>query len=55
MSSELNSNDPIQSTHLISRDEVEIQLTNRKNLLTETTSTDDVNQVCEAFHDLTEI
>ncbi|CAF0896830.1 unnamed protein product [Adineta ricciae] len=41
---ELNSNDPIQSTHLISRDEVEIQLTNRKNLLTETTSTDDVNQ-----------
>jgi hypothetical protein len=44
--SELNSNDPIQSTHLLSRYEVEIQLTNRKTLLNETTPTNDVNQVC---------
>jgi hypothetical protein len=47
--SELNSNDPIQRTHLISRHEVEIQLTNRKNILTETTPTNDVNQVYRIF------
>lgn len=43
--SELNSNDPIQCTHLISHHEVDIQLTNRKNILTETTPINDVNQV----------
>ncbi|CAF0842028.1 unnamed protein product [Adineta steineri] len=42
---ELNNNDPIQSTHLISQHEVEIQLTNRKNILNETTPTNDVNQI----------
>jgi len=44
--SELNSNDPIQCTQLISHHEVEIQLTNRKNILTETTPINDGNQVC---------
>jgi hypothetical protein len=44
--SELNSNDPIQCTQLISRHEVEIQITNRKNILTETTPINDANQVC---------
>lgn len=44
-SSELNSNDPIQCTHLISRPEVEIQLTHRKTILTETTPINDANQV----------
>ncbi|CAM2723862.1 unnamed protein product [Rotaria socialis] len=42
---ELNSNDPIQCTHLITRREVDIELANRKNLLTETTPTNDNNQV----------
>lgn len=44
--SELNSNDPIQGTHLITRREVDIELTNRKIILTETTPTNDNNQVC---------
>jgi len=47
--SELNSNDPIQCTQLISRHEVEIQITNRKNILTETTPINDVNQVKYSF------
>ena len=52
--SELNNNDPIQSTHVISRHEVEIQLTNGKNILTETTPTNDVNQVGRCIHILRE-
>ncbi|CAF1247376.1 unnamed protein product [Rotaria sordida] len=42
---ELNSNDPVQRTHLITLREVDIQLTNRKTILTETTPTNDNNQV----------
>ncbi|CAF3903069.1 unnamed protein product [Rotaria magnacalcarata] len=42
---ELNSNDPIQCTHLITRREVDIELANRENLLTETTPTNDNNQI----------
>ena len=44
-SSELNSNDPIQCTHLISYPEVEIRPTHRKTILTETTPINDANQV----------
>ena len=43
--SELNSNDLIQRTHLISLQEVDIQLTNGKTISNETTSTNDINQV----------
>ncbi|CAF0952223.1 unnamed protein product [Rotaria sp. Silwood1] len=42
---ELNTNDPVQSTHLITLREVDIQLTNRKTIPTETTPTNDNNQV----------
>lgn len=44
-SSELNSNDPIQCTHLISYPEVETQLTHRTTIVTETTPINDANQV----------
>ncbi|CAF4233896.1 unnamed protein product, partial [Rotaria sordida] len=37
-------NDPVQRTHLITLREVDIQLTNRKTILTETTPTNDNNQ-----------
>ncbi|CAF2660777.1 unnamed protein product [Rotaria sp. Silwood2] len=44
MNVELNSNDPVPHTHLITLHEVDIQLTNRKTILTETTPTNDNNQ-----------
>lgn len=47
LSSEINSNDPNQSTHIISHQEVDIQLTNRINRINETTPINDANQVDE--------